>query len=217
MFASEREALLAASIFPVFPWAQEPPAFPEELLKTWCQPDVGGKWNVSMARPGDLPVGAALRIVVDKAPASRREDPVDLPAKLISIQQRFSLNVTQLSKVLRVERPTVYAWLAEESTPHPTNLERIHTLYRLAAAWNRLRSEPLGQSLREPLDGASLLQLLESPAIASEAVMRRLQSIAESRRQKRPRRSALDVMREHGFAPTPEWMAREAIDSLSHK
>lgn len=214
----QREALLLAGLLPAIPWEPERPKSDRELLEDFLAIHVGGHLNASMLRPATLPVGAPLRIEIENSPSALPGDPVGVPAMLMTIQHWLSLNITQLARVLRVERPTIYAWMAEQSSPQMANLQRVNAVYRLAMVWSRLSDDPLGAALREPVDDLSVLQLLEAEQIAVPAVRIRLEAITRCLLQKPPRpRNALDLMRERNFAATPGWMAGQALDSLSHK
>ena len=62
----------------------------------------------------------------------------------------LSLNMKQMADVLKVQRPTVYSWLEEDTTPHPGNDARLNTLYKVANTWARLADRPLGLMLSNP-------------------------------------------------------------------
>lgn len=62
--------------------------------------------------------------------------------KLAYLQATFSLNPTDLHKMAKVDRKTIYNWLDADDEPSvtKTNLLRIDTLYSIAKYWrNRFR------------------------------------------------------------------------------
>ncbi len=58
------------------------------------------------------------------------------------LQTALSLNKSELARILRVSRPTVYDWL-ENGQPNADNLARIHTLLRLLRESRVSPAEPL--------------------------------------------------------------------------
>lgn len=97
------------------------------------------------------------------------------------IQAGFGLTITSLAAILRVERPTVYAWLRGSSTPTASNLERISQIHSLAQKWIEYSG---GRTLGADLalvaeDGKSLLDLLSSKYVRSYVIERILQRIAK--------------------------------------
>src|SRR5215469_4903510 len=71
--------------------------------------------------------------------------------KLAGIRRYLSLNATELAKVLNVGRPTVYSWATAPVAMHSKHRERIEAIYQLGRQWRALSSDPMGNSVREPL------------------------------------------------------------------
>jgi DNA-binding transcriptional regulator YiaG len=84
------------------------------------------------------------------------------PADLIAeTRAAMSLNVSELAVVLRVERPTVYAWIAGTATPQAANLHRLMEVADWARTWRRLTPSPMGQLARQlGPHGSTLIELL---------------------------------------------------------
>lgn len=72
---------------------------------------------------------------------------LDVPNQLSLIKDSFSLSITDLSKVLLVERPTVYSWL-DGIPPRDANQVRINSLKKAAEKWNSSCSDPVGKYLK---------------------------------------------------------------------
>lgn len=72
---------------------------------------------------------------------------LDIPSQLSLIKDSFSLNITDMSKVLMVERPTVYSWL-NGSPPREANQTRINFLTDAAEKWNSMCTDPIGKYLK---------------------------------------------------------------------
>ncbi|MGP6206077.1 helix-turn-helix domain-containing protein [Microbacterium sp. F2] len=82
--------------------------------------------------------GSRVRVVVGGV-----ESPVVKPNAPISsmvnrIRLAFGLSVTDLAAVLGVERPTIYSWLKDGSTPAPARLARVQQVLALADTWSEL-------------------------------------------------------------------------------
>ncbi len=101
--------------------------------------------------------------------------------RLAIIRRWFSLTVTDLADVMRVKRPTVYAWMGSRSTPQPSNLARMRRLHNLARAWRRLAGRPLGNLRHEsPDDQHSVLALLGSASLDDARLLATFNALATS-------------------------------------
>ena len=144
---------------------------------------------------------------------------LDVSERATQIRHYLSLNTTELAAVLRVERPTVYAWLADRARPQTTNLERLGRLHRLARAWRALSARPLGDLVREPLDGGRLLveRLSEEDWNEREvralfpSLKRRVDEAQEARRSRR-KGGVAEAARRHGFPELPRRAGQRAFD-----
>lgn len=97
--------------------------------------------------------------------------PLSTREKLMALRRYFSLNMTELSRSLRVERPTVYSWLAESAEPHARNLERLNRLYGLGRSWRRSSATPVGSANKIPLsNGRTLLDIISGESLDQEAI-----------------------------------------------
>ncbi len=56
---------------------------------------------------------------------------------LIDIRAAWGMGVSQLARALRVERPTVYAWLESKNEPRADNRNRIEAIWDLSQRWAR--------------------------------------------------------------------------------
>lgn len=125
------------------------------------------------------------------------------PGKLTSevvntIRKSFALTVTDLAAVLGVERPTVYSWLKDQSTPSPARRQRMGLVLYLADMWvsasggvvkpvlsaRTAAGMPLLEALKEPkLWEAEIVAALTSQAadVSRTARRSRLSSLARDR------------------------------------
>lgn len=132
--------------------------------------------------------------------------------QVMLIRRWFSLNVADAARVLRVQRPTIYAWTSGTAFPSQEHRRRITAVFKLATVWRERSAEPLGQRLRQPVvAGRSLFELLSSATIDATAVARAVRLLTEAGATEQ-NRSAADVAKAHGFPARPERQQRRAIE-----
>lgn len=143
---------------------------------------------------------------------------LDVSERAIQIRHYLSLNMTELAAVLRVERPTVYAWLAGRARPQAANLERLGRVHQLARTWRTLTARPLGALVREPLhDGRSLVDKLSAERWDERdvrdllwAFKQQVDKAQEARREHR--RGVAEAARRHGFPARQRREGQRAFD-----
>jgi DNA-binding transcriptional regulator YiaG len=109
------------------------------------------------------------------------ESPEELVAK---IRAAFSLNIKETASVLRVERPTIYAWLSGESKPHHANILRLQLIARLADKWNSRMHFPMGKYVRFPFQNyPSTVEQLSKESLSEEAIGHMFQLIMDKIKQ----------------------------------
>jgi transcriptional regulator with XRE-family HTH domain len=124
------------------------------------------------------PYGKWVRIVPSTGIVS---DWIASPSKMLAIiKSELSLSITELAKIMEVERPTLYSWLSDKTTPHPTNRERMTSLYMVALEWKKLSTQSVG-SLRHHVfnSGFSLVDLLKVSPISLENILSCLSDLAK--------------------------------------
>ena len=90
------------------------------------------------------------------------------------LRAALSLNKSQLARIMRVTRPTIYEWY-EGKEPNPTNSERIRVLLRVLERNAVSGAMPLNaRFIRQPMGPAepSLLDLLSEHRLDQERVAR---------------------------------------------
>lgn len=120
---------------------------------------------------------------------------VDPAARLSIIRRWFSLSVTELADAMRVQRPTIYAWMSARSHPKSGNLSRMRKLHDLASAWRVISQRPIGRVpklsrdvrksilqllCRDVLDAAQILAALNALKPPTDARRTKLSQIAEN-------------------------------------
>ncbi len=123
-----------------------------------------------------------------------------LPQEQIAgIQRYLSMNVTDLSKVLQVARPTVYGWMRGVE-PHDLNLERITQVYRISRVWRAMSSVPIGTYLNARLpNGESLIEQLSGRRMDEAAISESFAQIRSARANESQRQSIAEAARARGL------------------
>ena len=100
---------------------------------------------------------------------------------IATIRSALSLQVKELAEALRVERPTVYAWIRGESSPQPENRERLAAILRVAQGWNNHCGLPMEGSVREEFGagGMTFAGLLRADSIDQKLVSDQIKEIAK--------------------------------------
>lgn len=144
-------------------------------------------------------------------PAS--DDATTSPSEhLVLLRRWLSLNVADAARVLRIRRPTIYAWTKGTAFPSHDHRHRIAAVHELASLWRACSAEPIGQRLRQPVvAGRSLFDLLCAETIDRGAVVRAVKLLGESSITE-PQRSATGVAKAHGFPDRPERQQRSAVE-----
>ena len=133
-------------------------------------------WNASLASLVFPSITSSSRIdrryvaqfVVNWSDAST----LPVARQVRELQAALSLNKSELARILRVTRPTVYDWL-DGGEPNADNVARIGQLLRLVAQARVSSRNPLfPRFVRSPLDagGQALLDLLGDETIAEPVV-----------------------------------------------
>jgi hypothetical protein len=99
------------------------------------------------------------------------------------VQDVLSLSVTQIASILKVARPTIYAWMREEvGWPRdPEVARRLMDLAGVARRWRELSDRDLGRFIDVPVDDAqrSLVDLLVAPDLADVDLDETLRLLAD--------------------------------------
>ncbi len=158
------------------------------------------------------------QVAATSEPAAREELaglltlPVD--RKVRSLAAALSLNKSQLARILRVSRPTVYSWL-QGTEPGPANLERLHELLTILGGASVSGAKPLNTRFvrhRSRIDEPSILESLSEETLASARIIdalkkaRELETAAARRRSEREER-----LRSRGFEEPDAARRREQL------
>lgn len=121
---------------------------------------------------------------------------------MAAIRSDLRLNLTDMAKILRVRRPTLYAWMRGENKPRAYRMDRMRVVYEVAMEWRLLSSMPFGEAT-ETQEGRDLVKLLINKILPREDISRLFKAQVDARRaaREKPRRlyNLSDVAREKGF------------------
>lgn len=139
----------------------------------------------------------------------------DATEQLLLIRRVLAPKISELAAILRVQRPTVYAWLRGEWEPRPAHVERIGCLYRIAERWVANSGPRLGRLSVQFAGSVSLLDLLKESDIDETMIhgsLAQLRARVEVSRVERKRRSVKEVARRHGFGELSASQKQAAFD-----
>lgn len=149
------------------------------------------------------------------------EPPLSAGQIVAAVRSALSLTITELASIVGVERPTIYAWLAERAEPYARNRRRLSEVLSVAKAWSKVSELPVGEPIRrEDGSGVSVVELLRQGKSAD--AISRLKAIARAASKEAPtgrdaRRERLRAFtEEHGLKRDPEH-EQTAIDISTGK
>jgi predicted transcriptional regulator len=104
----------------------------------------------------------------------------DLAGEMVSaIRSSLSLDITEMARIVHVERPIIYEWIRGHSNPSPDNQERLSKVFAIAQQWKSLSPLPVDSYVRQTdITGESIVDLLSEEFIDTDKVLARLKVLA---------------------------------------
>lgn len=134
-----------------------------------------------------------------------RNDALGPSDVLTRVREALGLSVSDLAAVLGVTRPTVYAWMKDESEPRTEAWKRLRELEQVALQAERYELPRVARLVRRPLlrEGSLLERLISGQAVSDEhwqllAEVARSEEEQRGKVRSREQRSADEVAREYG-------------------
>lgn len=153
-----------------------------------------------------------------KAPFRYGLETESISRLIAKIRSSLSLNITELSEIMHVERPTIYAWQDQRAIPTPHNFRRLQLISRLADKWNEFSKAPLGTLVRVPAsDGVSLVELLSGRAINEIEISLRMRELALVVKRINPPNAVDAFFERKALDPDRYRTKRNNIDRLTGK
>jgi hypothetical protein len=116
--------------------------------------------------------------------------------------------VAEAARVLRVQRPTIYAWQDGKAPAASKHLERLRAVFDLAREWRQMSLDAVGNHRKEPVgpDGRTLVDLLSADEIERPHVIETLCRIYEAMERSHAQRpaSGAELAKRLGFKPLPD-------------
>jgi transcriptional regulator with XRE-family HTH domain len=137
------------------------------------------------------------------------------------IKSVFALSVADLSKVMGVERPTIYAWMAGRTVPHAFNLERLKELFNLAKQSEKWLVGLADKQIKQfQIQDTSLPELLSQDVIPKDLLLSGLESIKVSIEQDlnnvgQKKLSLKDLAAKHGISMPSKESSRDTFDLVT--
>lgn len=169
-----------------------------------------------------LQTGSAIA-VRGGAPSSALTRPGgSVPERVARIRASLGLNVSETARVLGVQRPTVYAWLAGQSRPQRSHWLRLIAIEEVAEAWLHISALPLGEEVRLPtFGGRSLVDLLTDDPLPVGPIEAHLAAIAPTNRGASPATTRVPSVRDSakrvGLEATADAGQRRQIDWITKR
>ena len=213
---SHSRSVVAESIVPATsPWGEPAHArfvecdwspFVESQYYVGCVNGTGGFLTDQLIKlVSSRRTGSRVRVVVAGVESSvvKPDDPIS--SMVNRIRLAFGLSVTDLAAVLGVERPTIYSWLKDGSTPAPARLTRVRQVLTLADTWSDIRAGRSAPSMTsEVAPGVDLRSALREVHLWGAEIDANLREQAASRRADETRAEGLlDLAEELGLAARP--------------
>jgi len=123
---------------------------------------------------------------------------------LFDLKRLFNLTTSDLADVCRVTRPTIYAWM-KGGNIEDGNLTRLDLLNGLAKHWAANMRVDVFSAPRVP-ESPDFKEMLCMDTLDEPALRRRLDSLAETAREREARRpkTGRELAEEHGMEPLSE-------------
>lgn len=161
---------------------------------------------------------AGIRGIRPSEPEYITDAVLDIPSQLSLIKDSFSLSITDMSKILMVERPTIYSWL-NGGPPREANQTRINFLMGAAGKWNSACTYPIGKYLKTNLIGRnSVFELLcaEHPQDSELAEAIEIAAAKVKSDSERKQESSLNIkLARKGFQKQSKRAQEIAVKSMS--
>lgn len=99
---------------------------------------------------------------------------------LVELRASFGLSVSDLARILLVERPTIYSWLRGENEPRQVNRDRVSDIWSICEPWrNRGLHGQRNLLKRTMFEGKCLFDLMTEEHLRKAVVANAISSLVE--------------------------------------
>lgn len=157
---------------------------PEQYKSFWYWNDFSPstRWRELPVPSRYCGTGSDSKLFIDIPPKEDTASALSSNEIIAYIRSSLSLQVKELAEILRVQRPTIYSWIKEESEPSTTNRQRLQQIFRLATSWNHNCYLPADRFIRAPNeDGYSVLDMLREEHLDEDKILTKFRHLASER------------------------------------
>ena len=106
--------------------------------------------------------------------------------KIAAIQRELSFSISDIAKLVGVERPTIYDWMGDDVQLRQANSDKLESLYNLSVRWSNASARPLGNLAKERIfDKQSLMDIALADADSiSDGILSQLKAIQDKAQPK---------------------------------
>lgn len=180
-------------------------------------PGIGtGGWGIPAEWQRNVDGFTSFGIVVrGKGPVQPDATGVPTMDMLALVRSSFGLGVAALARALRVQRPTVYAWLRDEAQPRRANAGRLAQLYRLARRWAEVSNEPLMPLAKVSNASGRLNELLNAKVIDEALLSQHFDLIRNSATPQKTRWPGARALADNHDIPVPKVGNEQSLDWIT--
>jgi DNA-binding XRE family transcriptional regulator len=135
------------------------------------------------------------------------------------LRKYMGFNISELAKIIKVKRPTIYEWL-EGKSPNPRNQTRLDLIYSFCKRWKEMGAGRLGRYMYRNVtqDNKCLMDLLEEKIINEGQINKVLDVIAASLFESKKGRAAREkILKSEGFESISKGEQRSRLMKLTRK
>lgn len=152
----------------------------EHLLESYFRIGTAGSFDLRIINRSQASSGVMGELIANMKSTKEplKEKSYSAGEMVSAIRSSLSLNITEMARVVRVERPTIYEWIGGRSNPHPDNRERLSKVFAMSQEWKKLSPLPVDSYVRQPdITGKSIVDLLSEEFIDTRKVLARLKEL----------------------------------------
>ena len=150
-------------------------------------------------------------------PRQARQETALISEILLRVRAHFSVNTSELARVLGVERPTIYSWGNENVALRKQHRARLLALDRLVRLWTRLSPRPLGPLKTASVGSRTLIDLLSDASVSENTISEALRELARRPaldEQQTRQRSIAELARDRGWRKVSPERTDQTLRSL---
>jgi len=144
---------------------------------------------------------------------------VSVKKQIDELRSLMGFNILELSKIFKVQRPTIYEWLAGKS-PSIKNRNKLDEIYKICQIWLKKDIGKLGEYLHQKSinNSTSLMDLFEKDMLDESAINKIFYLITKSIIKTKQRLEEMDkFLKSNGFKDLSIKEQKEKLMQISRK